>query len=39
MMNAVTLLVAWVAIAVPASLLAARWMRGCAAANGETPGE
>ncbi len=39
MTGALFLLAAWVVIAVPASLLAGRWMRGCAAANGETPGE
>lgn len=39
MTGALILLAAWVVTAVPASLLAARWMRACAAANGETAGE
>lgn len=39
MMNALPVLAAWVVIAVPAYLLAGRWMRRCAVANGETPGE
>lgn len=39
MMNALPVLAAWVVTAIPASLLAARWMRARAAANGEAAGE
>lgn len=39
MTGTLILLAAWIVTSVPASLIAARWMRTCAAANGETVGE